>query len=118
MTEEQSIDWSDFIQKLPEELRPLAEKYATGLTDLTTKEICAWIDLVLSGDTKQARLTAFRRLSADDLLSAGDSILDDWQSANEENAQQVEAGRQAGRDILRTCLFLLMERSGIPLVPA
>ena len=80
----------DLLAKTPEQFKPVVAQYGPALVEMTAKEFCAWLDLLINGRTVEAWKTIVSRLDNAGLMAAWESVNEKWEDANRENAAKLK----------------------------
>lgn len=105
--------YNEIIEKLPEELQPLADVYLPIFADMAEDEVNALIDNIVEGDCLSAYNSMFTRMSTPQIATMIERINDRMVALNKASAQAVEMQRQFAKDALAIGLLALKERIGV-----
>jgi len=105
------------LDKLPDNLKPIAEEYGPALIDMTAKELWAWIMLFVNLEHEEAYRTILSRMTEDDIMAEWDKKLESWVTANKENAIAIAIQKSATLAVLDALLQIaFVALTGVPLI--
>ena len=91
---------TELLEKLPGELRQIAERYLPSFENAAAEDVKIWIALVTYGKWREAYKFAIRKMSTEELVDEMGRLNSVLANLNSKNAKSHEAQRQIVRDIL------------------
>ncbi|HUX01396.1 MAG TPA: hypothetical protein VMY35_10505 [Phycisphaerae bacterium] len=101
-----STDLSNILDKVPEELRDLAERYLPELLKMTQAELTAWLGVVLDGDYEGAYAALLERMDTDKAIAEGEKVEAHWKAQNTAEAERRAFFKKMCLDLLSVLLAL------------
>lgn len=96
----------DIIEKLPPELKEIADLYLPLLTGMADNEIKQWIDNLLRGDWQTAYRLVVSKMTTEQLLAEQTRINKKLKAISEKDAANEEIQKQLITDLLNLVLKL------------
>jgi thiaminase len=103
----------ELIAKLPEEYQPIARRYVSLLLDMGFDELQSWIEILASGNWREAYISMVSKMSTIDILNEQEKVNEILKKLNKENANMYAAQKEMIQQIFLTSL--LMVRKGLAL---
>jgi hypothetical protein len=101
------------IEKVPEQFRPVVREYGPALLAMSAEELWAWIRLLVNGREEQAYRALLARLDNANLLAEWDKLQDQWQAANQRNAERLALQKKALLAVLQVLLAAALAAVGL-----
>jgi len=94
----------ELLEKTPEQLQPIVQKYGPALAAMTAEEFCQWLELLILGRDDEAWLSLLAKADNAGLLEAWKTTADNWSSANAANAGRMSLQKEATLAVLKVLL--------------
>ena len=103
----------ELIDKVPLQFQPVATKYGPALIAMTAQEFADWLDMLINGKTMDAWRAVTAKLSNADLVAAWSDVKENWEAANEKNADRIALQRAAAMAVLKVLLAASLAMVGL-----
>ena len=98
---------NDLIDKLPEELKPSAKKYAGAIIDMGVEDIKSWSQMIADDDWLLAYNALAAKMDTEDLIEAQRESNREFEMLNGRNAKLIELNKMIVTDAVKVGLSLL-----------
>lgn len=96
----------ELIDKLPEELRPLANRYLSALITMTEEELAVWVEAIIAGKGRQAYNQLTQRMTTSQLVDANKAVNKRLLDLNKIYYKRIEFQREMLRQALTIGLLI------------
>ena len=97
---------TELLDKLPTELREIAERYLPAFEDATAEDVKHWIMLVTENNWRDAYTFAICKMSTDDLVGEQTRLNAIVAGLNDKNARFIDAKKKMLRDVLQALVTM------------
>jgi len=94
----------ELLDKTPQELRPIVQKYGPALAAMTAEEFCDWLEMLILGRDDEAWRALLEKADNPGLLEAWNATAANWDAANAANASRLELQKEAVLAVLKVLL--------------
>jgi len=101
------------LERVPDDLRPLAVKYGPVVVRWTAEELWAWIELLAAGKWQEAYGKVLAGMGSPDLLHEWTALLADWAQANVETKARRDVVKEAATAVLLGLLRVALIAVGL-----
>jgi len=102
------VKLQELINKLPSELKDVAETHIPTLLDMADEERDAIFRKMILGDTAGAYSAIVSKMSDEEIGSERKQLISDFESANEDNIKVVAEMQEACMSILNATFLLFV----------
>lgn len=103
----------DLIAKLPDEFKPMAEKYGSIVLEAAQEDVTEWIGYITQGNWQEAYRFVAMNMTTSDLLDEQQRINEQLKALNKKNAMYIAMQRQMVQEALTTGVLLLQAKAGL-----
>jgi len=103
----------ELLAKTPEPWRPIVTRYGPILLEWSTAEIWAWIEDIVKGRSAEAWQKVMGNLDNAALLTEGEALVTDWDTANAANKARMTMMRTAMMAVLQVLLGVALALVGL-----
>jgi hypothetical protein len=104
---------ADLVAQLPEEFRPMAQKYGSMILEAAQEDVTEWIGYITEGNWQEAYRFVAMNMTTSDLLDEQTRINERIKSLNKKNAMYIAMQKQMVQDALTIGILLLQAKAGL-----